>query len=205
MKKKILIIMLATALVIGILSGCTEEETPTNNAPEASFTYEVNTETNNVTFDATESTDEDGDELTYSWDFGDDNTGTGATATNHYEENGTYTVVLTVSDGTDTDTATKTVEVNVVTPNGPSAEFTYEPTTVVNNTEVSFMDNSTKGDANITTWEWDFGDGTTNTTQNPTHTYTSTGNFTVTLTVTDENELTDTASGTITVEEATES
>jgi len=203
-KKKIIIVMLAMALVVGILSGCVEEETPTNNAPEASFTYEVDSETNNVTFDATDSTDEDGDELTYSWDFGDDNTGTGATVINHYIENGTYTVVLTVSDGTDSDTATETIGVNVVEPNGPSAGFTYEPTTAINNTEVSFMDNSTKGDTNITSWEWDFGDDTTNTTQSPTHTYTSTGNFTVTLTVTDENELTDTATETITVEEAAE-
>lgn len=52
-----------------------------------------------VTFDGTKSVDVNGDALTYSWDFGDGTTGTGATANHTYTSEGSYHVTLTVSDG----------------------------------------------------------------------------------------------------------
>ena len=52
-----------------------------------------------VTFDGTQSTDPDGDLLTYAWDFGDGSPpASGATPTHAYAEWATYTVKLTVSD-----------------------------------------------------------------------------------------------------------
>jgi serine protease AprX len=60
-------------------------------------------------FDGTGSSDPDGDALTYRWDFGDGNTGTGATVDHAYGKAGRYTVTLTVSDGlggVDTESAT---------------------------------------------------------------------------------------------------
>jgi PKD repeat protein len=51
-----------------------------------------------VSFDGTGSTDPDGDPLTYSWDFGDGNSGVGATPSHTYADNGLYTVTLTVED-----------------------------------------------------------------------------------------------------------
>ena len=53
-----------------------------------------------ICFDGTGSSDPDGDALTYSWDFGDENTGTGATPCHTYAEAGIYEVCLTVNDGT---------------------------------------------------------------------------------------------------------
>ncbi|MFW5972732.1 MAG: PKD domain-containing protein [Bacteroidota bacterium] len=51
-----------------------------------------------------------GDEpLTYTWDFGDGNTGTGANPTNTYTEAGTYTVTLTASNEVGETTRTLTV------------------------------------------------------------------------------------------------
>lgn len=52
-----------------------------------------------VTFDGSQSTDVNGDDLTYSWDFGDGNTDSGVNVTHVYTAEGTYTVTLTVSDG----------------------------------------------------------------------------------------------------------
>ncbi|WGL18438.1 glycosyl hydrolase [Microbulbifer bruguierae] len=63
-----------------------------------------------VTFDGSRSTDVNGDALTYSWDFGDgtmvENMGAeGATISHTYADNGSYRVLLTVSDGQTADTA----------------------------------------------------------------------------------------------------
>jgi PKD repeat protein/pimeloyl-ACP methyl ester carboxylesterase len=51
-----------------------------------------------VTFDASNSTDPDGEALTFSWDFGDGSTGTGAKPQHAYSATGLFSVVVTVSD-----------------------------------------------------------------------------------------------------------
>jgi PKD repeat protein len=51
-------------------------------------------------FTASESWDPDGDRLTYSWDFGDGATASDEYPAHTYVATGTYTVSLTVSDGT---------------------------------------------------------------------------------------------------------
>jgi PKD repeat protein len=53
-----------------------------------------------VTFGAM-ATDTNGDNLTYSWDFGDGTSMSGENATHDYASDGTYTVTLTVTDGLD--------------------------------------------------------------------------------------------------------
>ena len=51
-----------------------------------------------VNFDGSGSVDPDGNIVSYSWDFGDGNTGTGATPSYTYHNAGTYTAILTVTD-----------------------------------------------------------------------------------------------------------
>ncbi len=61
-------------------------------------------------FDGAGSSDPDGDQLTYKWDFGDDVTATGSTASQAYSAAGKQTVTLTVWDGKGgSDTATTEV------------------------------------------------------------------------------------------------
>jgi PKD repeat protein len=81
-----------------------------NEAPTAAFTSATQDLT--ASFDGTGSTDPDGTVVAYSWDFGDDSTGTGPTVNHTFATAGTYTVTLTVTDdlgGTDTATASVTV------------------------------------------------------------------------------------------------
>jgi len=51
-----------------------------------------------VSFDATESFDSDGSIELFEWDFGDGETGTGETVTHSFDEEGVFTVKLTVKD-----------------------------------------------------------------------------------------------------------
>lgn len=66
----------------------------------ASFPEDEPCVSDDITFDASDSTDPDGDDaaLTYEWDFGDGNTATGATVTHSYDSEGTKNVVVTVTD-----------------------------------------------------------------------------------------------------------
>lgn len=202
MNKKIFVPILCFALIIGMLSGCVEEE-PTNEGPTASFTAPdpiyVNQE---VAF--TDTSTDDTAVTSWSWDLDGDGVedSTDQNPTYTYTAIGDYTVTLTASDVEgETDDASSIVTVSYMP---PTAAFDYSPMVniTVNVTTVEFTDNSTAGDANITGWMWDFGDGTNSTEQNATHMYNATGNYTVTLTVTDENELTDIAEVTIEVIEA---
>ncbi len=51
-----------------------------------------------VTFDASASSDDDGEIIAYNWEFGDGETGSGVVVTHTYDEPGTYAVQLHVID-----------------------------------------------------------------------------------------------------------
>ncbi|MGY1496286.1 PQQ-dependent sugar dehydrogenase [Streptomyces sp. QTS52] len=53
-----------------------------------------------VRFSSAGTTDQDGDALTYSWDFGDGGTSTAANPSHKYRKNGTYTATVTAKDTT---------------------------------------------------------------------------------------------------------
>jgi PKD repeat protein len=86
---------------------------PSNNPPTANFTYTTNDLT--ASFNGSSSTDTDGNIVSYAWNFGDGNTGSGVTASRTYAAAGTYTVTLTVTDD-DGATGTKSQSVTVTAP-----------------------------------------------------------------------------------------
>jgi probable HAF family extracellular repeat protein len=135
--------------------------------------------------DATASTDALNRPLTYAWDFGDGNTGSGASPMHTYTSNGTYTVMLTVHNGTGrsipaTTQVTITNTAPVAKVSGPATGF---------RSSVLTWDGSGSSDTNGDTlsYRWDFGDGSTLTTSTPTatHSYATEGSYRVTLTVND--------------------
>jgi glucose/arabinose dehydrogenase len=70
-----------------------------------------------VVFDATGSSDPDGDALSYSWNFGDSTSGSGAKPSHRYPTIGTYNAVVTVTDGRGgSNTATVRIDVGNTPP-----------------------------------------------------------------------------------------
>lgn len=152
-----------------------------NVAPVASFTYESDHLA--VAFDASESTDEDGTIESYVWDFGDGHTGSGVAPSHVYDDSGSYTVTLTVTDDREgTDSVSE--EVEVVANVAPSAEFSV----LTNDLQASFdASGSEDTDGSIVSYAWDFGDGEAGSGVSAAHTYASAGTYVVTLTVTDDD------------------
>ncbi|MEA2053618.1 MAG: PKD domain-containing protein [Candidatus Thermoplasmatota archaeon] len=172
----------------------------TNEEPVADFSYTpLNpTDLDTITFDASDSDDPDGDIVNYTWDFGDENVSYGKKPTHKYDDNGTYTVTLTVKDDKGaTDTCSQAIE---IANEPPTAYFTYLPDKPKVNKEITFTDTSTDDDGTITNYTWDFGDGNISYEQNPTHKYDADGTYTATLTITDNDNATDVTSLDIPVE-----
>jgi PKD repeat protein len=155
---------------------------------------------NPVTFDGSASSDPDGNIVSYDWDFGDGNTGTGETPSHIYDAASSYTVSLTVTDdGGETDTATTLADIGS-TSNLPPTADANGPYTGQAGSPVAF-DGSGSSDPedNIVSYDWDFGDGNTGTGETPSHTYAAADLYTVSLTVTDEGGASDTATTTATI------
>lgn len=187
------VILLALPL---ILTGCGIF----GQAPEANISTTPSPPEGNaplsVDFDASGSSDPDGEISSYDWEFGDpdsgeDNTATGVQATHTYDSSGTYTVTLEITDDQGkTDQASVTVEVSSPSDNqDPVAEISTSPTPAEGDVGLTVDfdgSGSSDPDGSIASYEWDFDDGDTASGQTASHTFDSQGNYAVTLTVTDD-------------------
>ena len=138
-----------------------------------------------LSFTASGSTDPDGSIESFDWDFGDGETGSGPAPLHTYAQQGSYTVVLIVTDDrgrTGTDSTTAIILGN----EAPWAEANGPYDAVVGE-EVAFTaSGSIDNDGSIQDFRWNFGDGTVGTGPAPLHAYTTIGTFQALLTVTDD-------------------
>ncbi len=139
-----------------------------------------------LTFEA-EVTDQGDDELTYEWEFGDGETGTGMPVTHAYGDNGVYTLTLTVTDddgGSDSESWPVTI-----TNADPVADAGYYYVYTTPGETVEFEGSITDpGWLDTHSVNWNFADGTEeNDTLTPEHAFDDIGYYLVWLTVTDDD------------------
>jgi len=193
------------AVVVGLAS-LKPKTTPTsvNRPPVAHFAYEADNLT--VEFNASASDDPDGNITSYSWTFGDETNGTGEVAEHTYPANGTYEVVLTVTDnGGEKNSTSTNITVKKKVPQPPPVVKKY-PVALI---EIDDKDNLTvvvsgihstaPESRTIVNYSWDFGDGLNASAANVTHTYAANGTYTITLTVKDSEGMINSTTLSVTV------
>ena len=136
---------------------------------------------------------------TYSWTFGDSQSGTGKTTSHTYATGGTYTVTLTVSDANGSSSKSSTVTVSAAQP--PVASFTWNCVGQAYPTQCAFDASASSDAVGIVSYAWIWGNGTSETKTVPLakKTYGSTGVYSVTLTVKNGAGLTSSVTQQVTV------
>jgi YD repeat-containing protein len=179
--------------------------------PTAAFTATPNPVTtgDQVSFDASSSSDPEGPIAKYEWDLDgngsyETNTGTTPTTTRSYSQKGTVPVGLRV---TDSDGAKTTTVVNLAVQNrAPAASFTVSPSPVPTLTQVTLDGSgSADSDGTIVKYQWDLdGNGSyetdTGSQATLTHSFPTSGDHEIGLQVTDDDAATATATRTLTVQ-----
>ncbi len=127
--------------------------------------------------------------VSYQWNFGDGQTGSGPSATHTYALAGNYSITLTITDSIGrTGSATKIIAVTAAA--RPTADFVFSPNPAQLNQPIHFNASGSTPTAGrrIVSYTWDFGDGQQ--AQTPSalqdHVFTKAGTYVVTLTVTDD-------------------
>mgnify|MGYP001616389974 CR=1 FL=1 len=129
--------------------------------------------------------------VNYGWNFGDGRTASGVSVARSFSTNGTYNIVLTVTDDAGAlAQAAQTLTVGAIGAAGPTAgAITVSPTPVTRNVTAFFNASAfTAGTAPIVSYRFNYGDGTPDDVGvSPTqgHVFTAAGTYTVRVTATD--------------------
>ncbi|HET7717748.1 MAG TPA: PKD domain-containing protein, partial [Bauldia sp.] len=137
-----------------------------------------------VQFDGTGSTDIDGVVNSFTWDFGDGDSGGGETPRHIYERPGDYRAFLTIEGekaGICSAVSTDEVEVRII--EGPVAVI-EAPSAVPITSTVNFDGSASHmAEGRITSYAWDFGDGSSASGPTVAHRYAEPGTYAVSLTL----------------------
>jgi PKD repeat protein len=176
---------------------------PPNGAPvpKLFFSPTAPKEFETVLFDGSQSTD-DGQIVSWHWNFGDGATAEGVRVTHDFALAGTYNVVLTVTDNQGRSASSAPTPIVVAIAAKPTASFVVSPTNPVAGTTVFFNAAASRPTPGfqITEHQWDFGDGTQFVGGHTTsHVYAAPGTYTVTLIVIDSSGQIASFSATVTI------
>ena len=144
-----------------------------------------------IHFDASGSTDPDGEIVFYKWTFPPDtNILNEVSPTHTFKSGGTYSVNLIIIDNNGSSASSNTtVVIGSGANRAPTAAISVSSQANAGDS-VQFTGSGSSdpdtGDS-IAAYLWDFGDGLASTDMNPTHAYSSAGSYLITLTVTDQN------------------
>lgn len=179
--------------------------TETNSEPVASILTNVTSGEAPLTinFDASDSTDADGDTLTYQWFENGTLFNAIEMPSRTFTEAGTYEIELEVSDGNGGEDAI-TVQIIVTEPNNRPVieDIGVSPTTGTTETVFTFDgSNSSDPDGDALSYAWSDGNSVFSTSVNAMHTFGTAGTYTVILTVNDGNGGTDSFPVNVTVED----
>ena len=160
------------------------------SAPEAEFSYpKVVALSITVQFDASESSSEGSDIVSWEWDFGDETSGEGEKVSHTYSSPGKYAVKLTVKADLDGGPkATSTLRFITVN-NAPTADAGEDQLVGVKQLTVFNGSGSKDTDGAIVSYNWDFGDGQTGSGIEIQHRHRTSGKYTVVLKVTDDTDV----------------
>ncbi len=182
-----LIAALVAVIVIGSVGGWFGISALLNNAPTAEFS--VRSADLRAYVDARNSTDPNGDAISFRWDWGDQTSpGSGITTSHLYADEGNFTIILTATDSRGASAGTSRPIVIQVFPTALFIARTDSMDVSVDATS-SFVAKGT-----ITSYAWDFGDASTATGVTASHRYGTSGKYLVKLTVTDDQQRTMTTS-----------
>lgn len=139
-----------------------------------------------IDFDGSGSVGEAGENLQYTWHFGDGESATGVQVKHTYKKGGNYTATLVVDDAKGTPVSVVEDAVGVNVNSAPNAVLAPVGETCVNNKVLFDASGSSDPDGDRLTYRWDFGDG--NVVEGPSkvsHVYEKGGEYKVRVTVDD--------------------
>ncbi len=141
----------------------------------------------------TDTSSDDGELVSWNWDFGNGTSSSIQNPGHTYAGAGTYDASLTVTDDDGLSaSSTQAISVEEAPPDDvppddkpPVASFGF----TINNLEVMFEDQSFDEDGGIVEWAWNFGNGESSAMQHPSQVYAAAGVYTITLSITDDTGL----------------